>query len=181
MVVLANSQNDVDDLGAMLCGRMNAKAHTLRGVAREVLGDFSGAVSDYDEVIKLKPADSDWERLYRQTLLWRLGCPPEAFSKDLGGCKLGWTQTIARFLAGQLDEAALLEAAQKNNGVAVPEQNGLAWYYIGTMRLSKGDLAGAREMFEKCLHDHLKGDDEYEFAVAELARLKTATPQQRDH
>jgi len=174
VIVLANSADDVDDLGAMLSGHLNAAAYSRRGVAREVLGDYSGAVSDYDEVIKLKPADSDWERLYRQTLLCRLGQPAGDFSKELAGCKLGWTHTLARFLAGQLDETALLAAAKKSDGVAAPEQKGLARYYIGMARLSKGDPAGAREMFEKCLHDSLKGDDEYEFAVAELARLNAA-------
>ena len=59
VVVLANSDNDVDDLGVMLAGHMNADAFCRRGVAREVLGDFSGALSDYDKFIELKPGDSD--------------------------------------------------------------------------------------------------------------------------
>ena len=176
VVVLANSDNDVDDLGVMLAGHMNADAFSRRGVAREVLGDFSGALFDYDKVIELKPADSDWERLYRQTLLWRLGRPPEDFSKTLAGCKAGWTKTIARFLAGQLDETAFFAAAKKSDGETVSEQKALAFYYIGMMRLSKGDTAGARDWFQKCLAAGVKGDDEYQFTVAELARLNAATP-----
>ena len=176
-VVLANSENDVDDFGSILSGHMNADAYSRRGVVREVLGDFSGALLDYDKVIKLKPADSDWERLYRQTLLWRLGRPPEDFSKTLAGCKADWTKTIARFLAGQLDETAFLAAAaKKSGGETVSEQKALALYYIGMMRLSKGDTAGARDLFQKHRVAALKGDDEYEFAGAELARLDAGAP-----
>jgi hypothetical protein len=175
-VVLANSENDVDDLGKMLSGHMNADAHSRRGVAREVLGDFLGALLDYDKVIELKPGQSDYERLYRQTLLWRVGRPPEEFSKTLAGCKAGWTKTIARFLAGQLDETAFLAAAKRRDGETVSEQKALAFYYIGVMRLSKGDTGGARDWFQKCLAAGLKGDDEYQFAVAELARLNAASP-----
>ena len=176
MVVLSNSEIAVDDLGAMLAGHMNADAFSRRGVAREVLGDFSGALSDYDKFIELKPGDSDYERLYRQTLLWRLGRPPEDLSKSLTRCRLGWTKTVARFLAGELDEKSFLQAAKKRDGETVSEQKALAFYYIGVMRLSKGDTGGARDWFQKCLAAGLKGDDEYQFAVAELARLNAASP-----
>lgn len=176
-VVLANSENDVDDFGKMLSGHMNADAYSRRGVAREVLGDFSGALSDYNKVIELKPADSDWERLYVHTLLWRLGRRSEDFSRTLAGCKAAWPKTIARYLVGQLDEAGfLVAAAKKNNGETVPEQKALAFYYIGIVHLSKGDKAVARDSFRKSRVAALKGDDEYEFAGAELARLDAGAP-----
>jgi lipoprotein NlpI len=149
----------------------NADAYSRRGVARQIEGDFSGALSDYDKFIALKPDASDWERLYRQTLLWRLGRAPEDFSKSLAGCKDGWTKTLALFLAEKLDEKALLAAAEKSDGEPVPQQRALASYYIGVMRLSKGDKAGARDSFRKCRAAGMKGDDEYHFAVAELRRL----------
>ena len=116
---------------------------------REIQGDFADAVSDYDKVIELNPDGSDWERLYRQTLLWRLGRTPEDFAKVLAGCKEGWTRTLGQFLTGKLDEKALLAAAEKSDGETVPEQKALACYYIGMMRLSKGDKAGARDWFQK--------------------------------
>ena len=149
----------------------NGEACSRRGVTREIQGDFSGALSDYDKVIELSPDGSDWERLYRQTLLWRLGRPPEDFAKTLAGCREGWTKTLGQFLVERLDEKALLAAAKKSDGETVPEQKALAWYYIGALRLSKGDKAGARDSFLKCRAAGIKGDDEYHFAGAELGRL----------
>jgi lipoprotein NlpI len=149
----------------------NAAAYSQRGVARQIEGDFSGALSDYDKFIAAKPEDSDWERLYRQTLLWRLGRAPEDFSKSLAGCKEGWVKTLALFLVGKLDEKALLAAAEKSDGESVPVQKALARYYIGMMRLSKGDKAGARDSFRKCRAAGMTSDDEYHFAGAELRRL----------
>ena len=149
----------------------NAAAYFHRGVARQIEGDFSGAVSDYDHFIALKPDASDWQRLYRQTLLWRLGRAPEDFSKSLAACKEGWAKTLALFLVDKLDEKALLAAAEKSDDEPVPRQRALASYYIGVMRLGKGDKAGARDSFRKCRAAGMKGDDEYHFAGAELRRL----------
>jgi hypothetical protein len=137
-------------------------------VARQLEGDFSGALSDYDHFIALKPDTSDWERLYRQTLLLRLGRAPEDFSKSLAVCKGGWAKTLAVYLAGEpdeKDEKALLAADP------TPEWRAVSSYYIGVMRLSKGDQAGARNSFCQCRSAGRKGDDEYHFAVAELGRL----------
>jgi len=50
----------------------SAQAFSRRGVVRQILGDFPGAVADYGQVIRLNPDGADWERLYRETLLWRL-------------------------------------------------------------------------------------------------------------
>jgi hypothetical protein len=149
----------------------NAEAYSRRGVVREIQGDFAGALSDYDKVIELSPDGSDWERLYRQTLLWRLGRTPEDFAKTLAGCKEGWTKTLGLFLVEKLDEKALLAAAEKSDGESVPVQKALARYYIGMMRLSKGDKAGARDSFRKCRAAGMTSDDEYHFAGAELRRL----------
>jgi len=149
----------------------NADAYARRGVARQLEGDFSGALSDYDQFIALKPDASDWARLYRQTLLWRLGRAPEDFSKSLAVCKNDPTKTLASYLAGQLDENVLLTAVPKGDGDAALEWKTFSAYYIGVVHLSKGDPAGARDSFRKCRAAGMKNEDEYHFAVAELARL----------
>jgi tetratricopeptide (TPR) repeat protein len=148
----------------------NADAYSGRGGARELQGDFSEALSDYDKGIELKPDDSVYERLFRQTLLLRLGRPPGDFSKTVAAWKGGWTKSIGLFLAGKLDEKALLAAAKKSDAEPVAGQNCEAYYYIGMMRLSKGDKAGAREAFQKCRAVVLKDYSEYQFAGAELGR-----------
>ncbi len=149
----------------------NASAYSRRGVARQLAGDFSGALSDYDRFIALKPDDSEWVRLYRQTLLWRLGRAPEDFSKLLAACKEDPEKTLASYLAGQLDEKTLLTAVAKGDGNPAREWRTLSAYYVGVMHLSQGDPAGARDLFCQCRAAGMKNDDEYHFALAELGRL----------
>lgn len=157
---------------ALAIDPQNAGAYSRRGVARQMAGDFSGALSDYDQVIALKPDASDWERLYRQTLLWRLGRPPEDFSKSLAICNGELTKPFALYLAGQVDEQALLTAVVVGDARLASQWRGLSFYYIGAMRLSQGNPAGARDSFRKCRAAGLKTYDEYNFAGAELGRLE---------
>jgi lipoprotein NlpI len=177
----------------------NADAYTERGEVREVLGDFPSAVSNYDRLIELRPANSEWERLYRQTLLWRLGRPPQEEPKpvvevkktpepvialdavEVQGVRLRgkerWVKTLGLFLRGTLDEKELLTAARKSEGSSSASQRkAQAYYYIGMMRLSKGDQAGARQWFKKCVAAGVKDDCEYNFAAAELARMAGVKP-----
>ena len=177
----------------------NAEALFGCGVIQEIQGDFSNAVTYYDRVIQLRPDNSEWERLYRQTLLWRLGQPPGAASHELTGTPLPllspveldpvvvkivqpggnvpWPKTLHLFLDGSLDEKALLAAAKQRHGEhPVAAQKAQAWYFLGQACLRHGDQAGAREWFKKCQSAGVKSDPEYAFAVAELARLNAASP-----
>jgi lipoprotein NlpI len=86
-------------------------------------------------------------------------------------------KTLGLYLRGTLDEKDLLTAAkQKVSEAPVSEQKAQAEYYIGMVHLSKGDKPGAREWLKKCRSAGIKDDDEYYFAVAELARLAAAPP-----
>jgi tetratricopeptide (TPR) repeat protein len=184
---------EADFTRALELNPRNADAWSDRGAVREIQGNFSNAVSDYDKVIKLRPDYSDWERLYRQTLLWRLDQLPEVEAKTVvqvkeasepgavfkpvvvygvqPAWKDNWARTLGLFLVGRLDEKALLAAARKGDGDTAPDQKAEACYYIGMMRLSKGDKAGAREWLKKCRAAGMTDDNEYHFAVAELERL----------
>ncbi len=150
----------------------NADAYSRRGVVEQIDGDFRAAISDYEKVIALKPEGSDWERLYRSTLLARASLPPEDFSKSLAACKEGWTRTVGMFLSGKIDEKALKEAAKKSDGEPVEEQKGLSLFYIAMTHLSKGDISTAAELLKKYRVMASHDDDEYQFCLAELARLK---------
>jgi len=176
---------------ALALNPRNADAFSDRGAIREIQGNFSEAVSDYDKVVELRPDYSDWERLYRESLGWRLNQLSEEDAKTVAarkeapapaavlkpvvvygvqpGWKDPWAKTIGQFLVGKLDEKAFLVAA--SNGDDDTQQKALAYYYIGMMHLSKGDKEGARKWFKKCRSAGLKDDNEYYFAVAELARL----------
>lgn len=181
----------------------NADAYANRGAVREIQGDFPSAVADYDKVIELRPERSEWQRLYRQALLLRMGplaesaAKPGARGKEASESPVAlepvvvsamrpkgaaasqkrWVETLELFLAGKLDEKELLALAKKSDGqLPASEQKTLAYYYIGMMRLSKGDSAGARECLQKCRGAGQKDDDEYFFAGAELSRLDASAP-----
>jgi hypothetical protein len=155
----------------------NADACANRALARQIHGDFSDALADYDKVIELNPDDSAGVRLHRQTLLRRLGRPPEDFSTTVAGWKDGWIKTIGLFVADRLDEKALLAAVEKTDAVPALSQQCEAFYYIGMKRLFNGDKAGAREFFQKSVATGVREYTEYQFAAAELARLDAAAPQ----
>lgn len=184
---------------ALALNPRNFDAYSQRGTVREVMGDFADAVSNYDKVIELKPDNSGWERLYRQALLWRLDQPgtnsksaakanepgsvivldPVIVSavrpKGMAGSKQRWVQTLGMYLNGKLDEKELLTMAKKSDGeMAASEQKALAYYYIAMVRLRQGDQAAACDWFRKCRSAGIKDDEEYFFAVAELARLGAA-------
>jgi tetratricopeptide (TPR) repeat protein len=189
---------EIDFRHAVELNPRNATAYSALGSVRQVLGDFSGAVSNYDKVIQLRPDTSEWERLYRQSILWRLNpSTPEIAGpivsnepthsavvldtvvvravRPKGSARKTdrWPKTLSLFLDGDIDEKALLLAAKTSDGeTPAPEQEGLACYYIGVKRLSKGDKAGAREYFQKCRSAGIKDDAEYQYSVAELARLR---------
>jgi lipoprotein NlpI len=103
--------------------------------------------------------------------LWRLDRTPENAPKTVAAFKGRWTKTIGLFLTGALDEKSLLKAAKKSDVEPVSGQICEAFYYIGMMRLSRGDKAAAYDAFLTCRAFLLKDYDEYQFAGAELARL----------
>ncbi len=182
----------------------NARAWSDRGVLLQAGCAFAGAVSNYDKSIELRPDFSEWERLYRQTLLWRLANLPEAepnsAATPLGGGKTdpkisleavevvgtpleglsgvdyGWPKTLGQFLVGRIDEKALIAAAKKSGDAE--ENKALAYYYIGMRSLSMGDPAGARVWFQKCKNAGQTDSDEYYFSVSELGLLSKSPPGQ---
>jgi hypothetical protein len=149
----------------------NPDIYVARALARQIQGDFLNALADYDKAIELNPDDFEGVRLLRQTLLCRLGRPPEDFSATVAVWKNGWFKTIGLFLADQLDEKALLEAAGKMGAVPALNQQCEAFYYIGIKRLCNGDKAGARDFFQRSVATGVQTYTEYQFANAELARL----------
>jgi len=142
-----------------------------RGEARQALGDWAGAVADYDKVIELAPNDAVYASLYRQLLLRELKRPPEDFAITVADWKDGWTKSLGQFIAGEWYEAAVLAAAAKGDAKTGPSQLCEADYFMGMMRLLKGDQAGARDFWQKCLATDAKTNITLELARAELARL----------
>jgi len=166
-----------DDNRALELNPGNPDVYGVRALARQIQGDFSDALADYDKVIELNPDNSPSVRLFRQTLLRRLGRPTEDFSTTVAEWKGGWTKTVGLFVADRLDEKALLTVAEQKNAVPALSLQCEAFYYIGMKRLFDGDKAGARDFFQKSVATGVRAYTEYQFAAAELARLDTAVPQ----
>jgi lipoprotein NlpI len=190
---------------ALVFNPRNADAWSDHGKIKEYEGNFTEAVSNYDKAVELRPDYSEWERLYRQTLLWRvMELPPAETNlaakagetaypatmlmavevvgvrpEGVPGVEYGWPKTLGQFLVGRIDEKALLAAAKKNGDA--DENTSLAYYYIGMRRLSQGDQPSARAWLQKCKDAGQKGDDEYHFAVSELKRLsEPPAPKKQD-
>jgi tetratricopeptide (TPR) repeat protein len=144
-----------------------------RGVARNLTGDFTGALADYEQAIALAGEDTVYLRFWCLQLRLRLKRhePGDTLAALATAAKDDWPRTLARFLSGSLDEAALLAGPLAMNDQTGRERRCEAYYYAGMARLVKDDRTGARLCFERCLATELKTFYEYQFAQAELRRL----------
>jgi tetratricopeptide (TPR) repeat protein len=165
-----------DDNHALELNPTSSAGHAARALARQIQGDFPGALADCDKVIELNRGNSANAQLHRQTLLCRLGRPPGDFATTVADWHNGWTKTLGLFVADQLDETALLAAAENNEAVPPSGPQCEAFYYIGMKRLCGGDNPGAKQFFQKAAATGLRQYVEYQLAAAELARLDTAAP-----
>jgi len=147
-----------------------------RGVEKEYQGDFEGALADYAKEIEFSSNTTANAILRHQLLLLRLHRPAEDFAKTVTNWKAGWSKTVGQFLAGNLNEADFLAAANKGTTPNIPTQQCSADSYIGLLRLFKGDLTGAREFLQKAVAVKLDSFHPVQYcAQAELQRLDGAT------
>lgn len=148
-----------------------ADLYQVRGLIHENLDDFVQAAADFDQASKLDPAHASYAQILRELVRLRLGQPPSDFLKTVSGWKAGWTRSLGQFIAGQIDESAVLSAAETRDRESVAGQRCEVYYYMGEMRLVHHDAAGAREFFQKCLATGKLGYGEFQLARAELARM----------
>ena len=71
------------------------------------------------------------------------GAGAAGFAKSVDAWKEGWSKTLGQFVAGQLDETALLAGAEESDKEPATGQKCEACYFAGMMRLLKGDRPGA--------------------------------------
>ncbi len=146
-----------------------------RGVSRQIVGDFTGAVADYDMAIFKEPIDAHLVSIYRQLLQRRLGLPPEDFGKTVATWSDPWDKAMGQYASGDLSETAFLKTLAEAPDKSNPNQACEAYYLVGMMHLLNGDSAGAREFFHKSMAAGPKEADEYYMAQSELARLEPST------
>jgi HEAT repeat protein len=82
-----------------------------------------------------------------------------------------WPLQVGRFLAGQINEDDLLQAATNSNAQTDREQHCEAYFYAGSKRFFENDQAGAVGFFKKCLGTGVTNFLEYRSAEAELKHL----------
>ena len=165
------------DLDQALALKPNlAGAYGSRGAAKEAKGDLTGALADYDKSIALaRGDDAAYPRFFRFLTLRRLH--RDAGQADLAGVVAKWqdgwwAKTVGLYLSGALPEQDFLaQSADPNWIVSELQHQCEAYYYVGMTRLIAGDIAKAREFFEKCLATNVTTFFEFTFARAQLARL----------
>jgi tetratricopeptide (TPR) repeat protein len=147
------------------------------GLDYQIQGNVTAAIDAYSQAVAIQPDDADYPRLYRELLQIQQGSPSPQFAKALATWPDGWTKHLGQFLAGLIDETALLAAAEKRGDETVRGQQCEANYFIGAMRVIHGDLAGARDSFQKSLATDERDYYEFKFARAALAKLTTGADQ----
>ena len=169
---LAGAEADFDRVIAQ--EPTNTAAYSTRGLIRDNRGNFAGALSDYAARLKLSPDDSDYIRFRLVLVLRRQSADdgPAGLATAVAQAEKGWTKNVGLFLQGITAEADFFNQAAVGDTQAVREQQCEAYYYAGMTRLIKGELGQAREYFEKCKGTGITNFSEYDFAEAELARMR---------
>ena len=87
-----------------------------------------------------------------------------------------WPAPIQRHLLGEIDRAALLQAARDIFDLRTTEQQCEAYFALGTVALAAGDRETARREFENCVQSGIVGFIEYGLARRDLERLAPPKP-----
>jgi len=151
----------------------NATAYRNRGCANQQKGDIDGARNDYQQAIQLATDEAAYQRFYLFLLGVRQkpGSSVADFKAVVGKWKPSWKKNLGLFLSGEIDEGALIEMASEGTPKAVREQKCEAFYYTGVMRQARGDVSGAKALFERCVTTQLHTFTEFQLARAELVKI----------
>ena len=147
-----------------------------RAIYRQGQGRYAAALADFERALSTPPDGAAFVRLrlFRQLLLLRLGRLPAGSAPPATTRTPAWMTVLDRFAVGNMTETDFLTAAAKGSPEAMEQQQGEALYIVGMVRRLKGDDAGARTFWERCLARDHSGDAPGQFARDELARLDAA-------
>lgn len=153
-----------------------AMVYRNRGCVKQQKGDLDGARADFQQAVALATDDAAYQRFYLHLLgLQQKPVPADSeFKKIIAEWKDGWKKSVGQFLTGELNENGLMELTAQGTPKAVREQKCEGAYYAGAVRLAKGDKAGARALFERCVATQLHTFPEFQLARAELAKIDKA-------
>lgn len=151
----------------------NAFVFGMRGVAKQIEGDFNGSIADFRKSLQITPITLT--RFYYTIALRRmkLGDSPAGL-KQVKTWKDDWERTVGGFLTGAVSEKELLNAAAA--GPNAEQHKCEALYYAGMERFFKLDMAGAKDLLTQCTALKLTDNIEDMLARGELARMSAKKP-----
>lgn len=123
-----------------------------------------------------KPDDDNraYEVIFGYLAGLRRGQADRAWLQAQRSTEARWPAPIQRFLLGEIDRAALLQAARDPFDLRTTEQQCEAYFALGEVALARGDTETAVREFENCVQSGIVGFIEYDLARRELARLRPA-------
>jgi len=162
---------------------LDPEAYCSRGIAKEAMGDWEGALLDFRKFVQLAPHDpnADYAHLWIWLIRVQQNQRAEA-NQELAAClshrwnapPQAWVSKNAAFLLNQIGEAEYLASASSPNPTMNQNQYCEAWYYAGMIRLLANDKATATDYFRKCLATGKSDFFEYWLAQAELKALTSS-------
>lgn len=144
-----------------------------RGCAKLLKGDIDGALGDFQQAVHLASDEGAYQRFYLFLIGLRQkpGSAPTELKGVVSHWKESWKKSVGLFLTGEINEGALLEQAAQGSPKNVREQKCEGFYYAGAIRLAKGDVSAAKDLFERCVSTQLHTFPEFQLARAELAKM----------
>ncbi len=126
----------------------------------------------------VKPDDANrpYETIFAYLAGLRRGWPDRAWLQSNRMRGADWPASIQRYLLGEIDRAALLQAARDTFDLRTTEQQCEAYFTLGEVALAAGDQEAARREFENCVQSGIVGFIEYGLAKRELERLPATAP-----
>jgi lipoprotein NlpI len=146
-----------------------SEAYLGRAIDQQALGNLYDALADYDHAVELEGGNYAIAQLYGEALRRWIGNPGRDLSPSINAWDDNWSKNTGRYLSGTMNEAAYLAAAETRGQVRVSQCQ--TYYFIGLNHMLKGDLAGARSNWEKCLATKATSLAEYRLAAAGLAQV----------
>ncbi len=125
----------------------------LRGVARQVQGDWIAAVTDFAASHAAVPNLPPKTRFFRHHLLPRLGRrdPGAGLAAVTARIDQEWLRLLGGYLEGGVTEADLLARTDEGDPNAIVRRRSAAYYHIGMTQLREGRRERAREFFQRAL------------------------------
>ena len=138
---------------------------------------WDDALADFARTMQLAAKHDEYGRIRTALVHLRQGDPESAHSavQELAqrwkSTPDDWPALIAAFLDGDVARTAFLATAQSTPSRGNSTRECQAYFYVGSMRLAKGNVAAARMDFERAVKEGQTTLFEYRSAVRALKRL----------